>query len=230
MRDIIVDPTDTAQVAKQLSCPKELSSRRHEFSLNLVDAFAIVDHFASQHGWQEYLKIPLICSFQVFAVQDEMWQKLKELTGAQEKHPPTDGLSSALVCGHLLAVTPEEYERLRPEYTHIDKAWTRLLAHEIIHQLHIRIVRHENRMGPKWFYEGFAMYAAGQRITDYQPSSIEEITEAMHTESRGAYAKFEAVFEYFLKRFELKLLLKRAARHDFQTWLIESVSLLDVEK
>lgn len=228
MRDIIVDLTDLAQVAKQLSCPKELSSRRHDFSLCLADAFAIVEHFATQHGWQEYLKTSFIYSFQLFSAQDEMWQKLKELTGAQEKHPPTDGLSSALVSGNLLAVTPEEYERLRPEYTHIDKAWTRLLAHEIIHQLHIRIVGNEKRMGPKWFYEGFAMYAAGQRITDQKPSSIEEVIEAMHAESRGAYAKFEAVFEYFLERIELKILLKQASRHDFETWLIDSLS--DVEK
>ncbi|NTW06379.1 MAG: hypothetical protein HGA29_00880 [Syntrophaceae bacterium] len=224
MHDIIVDSTDIAHVAKKLSCPKELSSRHHEFSLCLVDAYAIVEHFATQHGWQKHLKTPFIHSFQIFASQDEMWQKLKELTGVQEKHPPTDGLSSALVSGNLLAVTPEEYERLRPEYTHIDKAWTRLLAHEIIHQLHIRIIGNEKRMGPKWFYEGFAMYAAGQRITDQQPSSIAEATESMHAESRGSYAKFEAVFEYFLERIELKILLKQASRHDFQTWLIDYLS------
>lgn len=226
MHDLMSAPTEIASMTHILKCSPELLCRCDEFSMGLSDACDIVRHFAIGHGWEEQLIPPFVSSFHVFSEQDDMWRKIRELTGSDEQEPPTDGLSAALIDGILLAITPEDYEQRRPEYTQVDKPWVRLLAHEIMHQLHIRIVGHEDRMGPQWFYEGFAMYGAGQHISNHPLSSIHDVIDAMHAQSRGSYAKFEAVFEFCLSRIDLNTLLKQAAQKDFQLWLMEAIGPL----
>lgn len=226
MHDMMSDPTEIVPMTNILTSSPELISRCHEFSMGLSEACDIVRHFAIRHGWEEHLKHPFVSSFHVFAKQDDMWKKIRDLAGSDEQDPPTDGLSAALIDGILLAITPEDYEKRRPEYTQVDKPWVRLLAHEIMHQLHIRIVGHEDKMGPQWFYEGFAMYAAGQHISDDSFSSVRDVIDAMHAQSRGSYAKFEAVFEFFLSRIDIHTLLRKAAQTDFQDWLVETIEPL----
>ena len=214
------DPSDSESVARRLICPNKLYPRRIELASKVVEAYSIVCRFADSNGWQAYMQEPLFTSIEIFETQEKLWERIRQSKESLEDYPPTDGLSAAICSCHLVAVTPEKYERIRPEYAHIDKAWTRLLAHEIVHQLHIRLVGTEDKMGPKWFFEGFAMHAAGQRFGDHAITSIKEAIEAMHAESRGSYAKYVAAFEFFLERIELSLMLQRAAEQDFESWLI----------
>lgn len=204
---------------KIIICPEEMNTRRNEFSKGILDAFEIIEKFASQYGWQKYLNVPFINSFQIFTTQNSMWNAYRKLSGEEQKEPPVDGLASILFSKMLMAVTPEEYKLLRPEYNLIDNPWPRLLAHEMIHQLHIRIVGGEDKMGPKWFYEGFAMFAAGQRFGSPELITREDVIGAMNAESRGAYAKYEVLFEFFAKKVDMPILLKKASKKNFDQWL-----------
>jgi hypothetical protein len=61
-----------------------------------------------------------------------------------------------------MAVSPELYAENYPEGIEED-SYEKLLAHKIAHGLHIRILNgDEGRMGPTWFFEGFAIYAVEQ--------------------------------------------------------------------
>ena len=219
MCSLTFDPIDSESVAKHLICPDTLCHRRAELASKIVEAYKIVYCFADSINWQTYMQKLLFTSIQIFESQKELWCRIKKLTGSIEKFPPTDGLSAAICSDHLLTVVPELYKRIRPEYAHINKAWTRLLAHEMIHQLHIRFVGTEEKMGPQWFYEGFAMYGAGQSF-GVRIMSISEAIEAIHAESRGAYAKYIAAFEFFLERIELNQMLQHSAETDFESWLV----------
>ncbi|MCP3928634.1 MAG: hypothetical protein GY705_05980 [Bacteroidetes bacterium] len=202
---------------------ENLHHRKNEFATKLEFAFALVDNFTSKYGWQTLAIEPFVDQLRVFESQLSLWKEIKDITKTKESKPSTTGLSSALISKTLLVITPEEYERIRPEYATIDNAWARLLAHEIFHQLHIRIVVKEELMGPKWFYEGFAMYAAGQHIIAEKPSSIKEVFEAMNAKKRGAYAKYEALFNLLVENIELNETIKRASQKDFHKWLIKSI-------
>lgn len=222
MSRLKINPSNIKSVAQHLVCSNKLRPRRMEFASNVVEAYAIVRRFANLNGWEEYMRKLLFTSIKVFESQEELWSKIRNMTKSPEKHPPTDGLSAALIYGCLMSVSPEEYERLRPEYALIDRAWTRLMAHEMVHQLHIRIIGTEDKMGPQWFYEGLAMHAAGQRFGGHVIAAIDDVIEAMHAESRGSYVKYVAAFEFFIERVNLNQMLQRAANHDFETWLIAS--------
>lgn len=213
------DPLDIQSVAKHLTCPDTLRSRQVEFASKVVEAYTIVFSFADSNNWQGYMQKPLFTSSHIFDSQKELWEKIRKLTGSTEESPPTDGLSAALCHAQLVAVAPEVYSRVRPEYARVNKAWTRLLAHEMIHELHSRLVGTELQMGPQWFFEGFAMHGAGQHF-GVHIVSIEEAVQAIHAKSRGSYAKYVAAFEFFGERIDLNLMLKRASEQDFESWLV----------
>lgn len=213
-----IDLSDTESVARHITCSDRLLPRLFEFASSVVEAYAIVRRFASDNGWLDHMEKPLFTSVHIFETRDELWCSIDREEERAEGHPPTSGLSAGIISGCLMAVTPEEYTRVWPEYALIDKAWTRLLAHEIAHQLHVRIVGAEERMGPKWFYEGFAMHVAGQRF-GHAIATVDNAVEAMRAESRGSYAKYIATFEFFLKHIELALMLRRAADPSFEDWL-----------
>ena len=86
------------------------------------------------------------------------------------------------------------------------------------HRLHIRILEgDEDAMGPIWFYEGFAIYAAGQFETFSLDST--EIWKIVRSTERESYRKYGAVFRYFLKMVSIRELIEHAGKDDFQEWL-----------
>lgn len=218
----MIDPLNFESVKKQLVCPETLNDNRTQFAIHIVKAYQIVLSFAAQNNWKKYLNEPLFSSVYIFESQKELWNKIRELSGSDDENSPTDGLSAALINRCLLTVTPETYKQLRPEYNQISDSWPRLLAHEMMHELHVRIIGNEDKMGPQWFFEGFAMYGSGQQFGN-QIDSFEEALTAIHSHSRGSYAKFSAAFDFFVKHINLELMLKRAHKPDFESWLAKTI-------
>jgi hypothetical protein len=218
-----LDPLSSESILKHLTCSRALYHRRREFAEKIKKADSIVRDFACSHGWDKYIERLLFTSAQIFATQKILWNKTRKVTGSSEKQPPTDGFSAVICDGHLMAVAPEEYERLRPEYASIKDGWTKLLAHEMAHEFHSRLVGNEDQMGPQWFYEGFAMHVAGQHFDMSAISSLGRALEATHSESRGSYAEYIATFEFFRRRVGLGKMIMQAGRSDFESWLISSV-------
>ena len=90
------------------------------------------------------------------------------------------------------------------------------------HRLHVRILDgNEDAMGPVWFFEGFAIHAAGQ-FENYslKPAEIWEIVRSTET---GSYKKYGAAFRYFLEKTSSQELIKAAGQDRFPEWLEEIV-------
>jgi len=116
-----------------------------------------------------------------------------------------------------MAVSPELYSQIYPEGIE-DKSFEKLITHEMAHRLHIRILNgNENAMGPLWFFEGFAIYAAGQFANyNLRPAEVWEVVKGT---KRRSYQKYGATFRYLLQRAPLQELIERAGRNDFLKWL-----------
>ncbi len=120
----------------------------------------------------------------------------------------------------LLAVSPEFYARVYPEGIE-DRSYEKLLTHKIAHQLHVRILNgDEEAMGPIWFYEGFATFAADQFSESDMMLSIEEMKSIMNEPERGSYIKYNYLFRYFVTKVELEDLIIKAKDESFNNDLI----------
>lgn len=84
-------------------------------------------------------------------------------------------LSGVLENRRLMAVAPQMYHDSYPDGRE-KNAYEKLLAHEIFHRLHVRILNgNEESMGPVWFFEGFAIYAADQFSESHAKMTDSEI-------------------------------------------------------
>ena len=97
----------------------------------------------------------------------------------------------------------------------------RVLAHEMIHRLHVNILAgNEDMMGPVWFYEGFAVVGAGLRLdSDLRYKSADQALAAVSKSGRGAYRRYAAAVRYFMGKTPVGELVRRAGHADFEDWL-----------
>jgi hypothetical protein len=68
------------------------------------------------------------------------------------------------------------------------------MIHEMAHRLHARIVGDEQKMGPIWFWEGFAVYAADQYLSNTPDLTETELWSIIDAKERGSYRNYRAVF------------------------------------
>jgi len=185
------------------------------------EALTIVRGFAAAHGWARHAEAPFHDAFEVFDDQAALWRRILEVHSMSPDTPlACDGLTAALERRVLMALTPAAYARVRPEYAAAPGAWVRLLAHEMAHRLHVRILDgDEEAMGPRWFYEGFAVVASGQDLCGERCATTAEALAAAATEGRGAYARWGAALSHLRGRAPLPELVARAGQPGFEGWL-----------
>ena len=78
-------------------------------------------------------------------------------------------------------------------------------------------------MGPIWFFEGFAIYAAGQFEEDKTKLTKTEIKKVISTQDRISYRKYALVIRKILKKITLHEAVMNAFREDFNDWILENV-------
>ena len=177
--------------------------------------------FAYEHDWAIHVKEPFARLLHVYADKasfDHDLLKICEFDTALEL-PKT--YCAALEQGMLLSVSPELYQTLYPQGRETG-AFEKLLTHEMAHRLHIRILGgNEEAMGPVWFYEGFALVAAGQFEKTAPHLTAAGIWEIVSTQERGDYRQYAAAFRYFLEKTPIQQLIEMAGRDEFADWLKE---------
>jgi hypothetical protein len=177
--------------------------------------------FAHKHNWETHIKEPFARLFLVYddkASFDHDLLKICELETTLEL-PKT--YCAALEQGVLMSVSPELYQTLYPEGKE-ESAFEKLLTHEMAHRLHIRILGgNEEAMGSVWFYEGFALIAAGQFEKTAPHLNDAEIWEIVSAQERGDYRQYAAVFRYFLGKTSIQQLIEMADKVEFVNWLRE---------
>lgn len=179
--------------------------------------------FARTFHWQLHTKGPFANLFCVYADKVSFDHHLLEICGLDTTMELPATYCAALERGVLMSVSPELYRTLYPEGDE-ECAFEKLLAHEMAHRLHIRILNgDENAMGPVWFYEGFALYAAGQFEKNAPQLNTAEIWDIVNDPERGSYKRYASVFQYFAAKASLPQLVEHAATDGFLGWLKEII-------
>jgi len=197
--------------------PSCLEPKRSEFEKYILQAQEQLWNFALKYKWTDFLKSPLIHQAEIYNNKSEFINKLKQIVN----NPlllNIKGFSACIENKSLLIVTPELYRKIYPQADE-KNAYIKLITHELAHQLHIRILNgNEDKMGPVWFFEGFALYAAGQ----FENSIIKdksEIWKIIKGNERVHYKKYSAIIRYFFKKIPLEVLVEKAGDEDFLDWL-----------
>lgn len=194
--------------------PPSLQSQRKKLEESVVEAQRIVREFARENNWESLMKDSLFDRVEIYDNKEEYDRRVIYLTGEEPSTKLPVTYCAALERRVLITVSPELFKKANPRFVE-EGFFEKVLAHEITHRLHVRIVADENAMGPIWFFEGFAIYGAGQLKKDMPVLSHEEIWRIVREEKRGDYRNYSVVFRYFLQRIPLKKLVCMAVDRDF---------------
>lgn len=193
----------------------------------LDEAAEIVRSFAAEHHLPVGLNPLPVKEAVLFATQGEFIESLMSRAGTTTREElgtaaNSGGAAAAIDDATLLIITPDEYQRVRPEYTQQEDAFVRLIAHELAHSFHLQLVGGDpDKMGPEWFYEGLAAVIAGQLLgPSLEYSSAEEALENAAHPGRLRYASFSATVRYFAGQHSIPLLIENAAKPGFEGWLL----------
>jgi len=201
-----------------------LEPRRAELESAVRGTRARIEAFAGRCGWQELVGESFMDSVAIFGRKEEFDHALLTIAGMDTGTALPATYCAALENRVLLAVSPELYAENYPQGIE-DRAYEKLLAHEISHRLHLRILGgNEEAMGPIWFFEGFATYAAGQFETPTTPIDTSEVWAIVRSEERSDYRRYASAFRFFAARCSLRDLIDHAGREDFADWLRHSVA------
>jgi hypothetical protein len=196
-----------------------LEPHRPMFSHVLGAAQLRLKTFATQYGWEALIQEPFARAARFYAQKSAFDQALLLLCGLDPAMELPETYCAALEEGVLMAVSPELYRTLYPEGDEAD-AFEKLLTHEMAHRLHIRILDGaEDAMGPIWFYEGFALFAASQLELAAPTLTSGEIWAVVDSEERQDYRRYATVFRHFLSKTSLQQLVEMAGKAEFNTWL-----------
>jgi hypothetical protein len=202
-----------------LSLPQSLVSLREDLEKILINAQQRLKKFAEDHGWDEFIRESFADQAQIFDEKMNFDVVLKTITGTDPGVELPNTYSAALENRVLLCVSPELYHTNYPEGDE-EKAYEKLITHEMAHRLHIRILKgDEDAMGPVWFFEGFAIHAAGQFEHDKINVSPVEIERIINLEQRSSYRLYGIALRYFLQKLPLQELVANAGKNDFNEWL-----------
>ncbi|OFX36456.1 MAG: hypothetical protein A2X08_14665 [Bacteroidetes bacterium GWA2_32_17] len=208
------------QISISLVLPSSLENRRIEFQANVNSARINIRNFAKKYEWDALTKEEFIDSVMIFDNKNSFNITLLKLAEADTIMKLPDTYCAALEKRTLVSVSPELYAKVYPEGIE-DLSFEKLLTHEIAHRLHVRILNgNEEAMGPIWFYEGFAMYAANQFSESDIVLSKEEMINIMREPDRGSYIKYSYIFRYFVNKVSLKELISKAKNELFNEELI----------
>lgn len=203
----------------ELELPEQLEGTKGELMKQVLAAKGRIKTFAMEHNWQAFVNTPLVKRLRVLsskALFDEAVLSAFNLENSTNI-PKT---AVAVVAGEeLLMVPPEIYMELYPQGYEKDY-YLKLMVHELAHVLHIRILNgDEDKMGPKWFYEGFALYAANQFAESKNELSLEEIREVIFSVQDAGYKTYKEIIEKVVEKMELEKLVENAGESEFSDWI-----------
>ena len=203
-----------------LVLPKSLELQRNDLERTLVAAQRRLRKFAVRNGWKDLVKESFAERAEIYDDQDEFIRRVIEITGADPSTKFPKAFSACLENRIFISVSPDLYNRIYPDGIEKD-AFEKLITHEMAHRLHVRILNgNEVAMGPIWFFEGFAIYAADQ----FENYNIEpaEAWGVIKSAERGSYNKYGGVFRYFSQKISIHELIGHAGGEDFIKWLNEA--------
>lgn len=188
----------------------------------IANAIEKIITFASNYNWDFYTINRLIKQIEIFSTKEKFDESVIKAFKLDSNTIVPKTASAIVANDILLIVSPEVYIDIYSQGLE-ENFYQKLITHELAHQLHIRILKgDEEKMGPKWFYEGFAIHAANQFQGTKKKLNNKAIWEIIHTDKDSIYQFYKEVIEYLLEKTKLEDLVKNAGNANF----IESVHTL----
>ncbi|MDQ5967400.1 MAG: hypothetical protein QG625_3556 [Cyanobacteriota bacterium erpe_2018_sw_39hr_WHONDRS-SW48-000098_B_bin.30] len=209
----------------ELKLPQSMENRREELKGIIIGAQRRLKGFAVKYDWQYLLIDPIVEQVELFESKEAYDTHLRK-TNPQEKDIAIPiGYSANFEGSTFFAVAPEIYAKNVPQFVESD-SYEKLLTHELAHRLHTKLVNgHEDKMGPIWFWEGFATFAASQFENDRTMLKQQEINNLLNDDKRGDYRKYNRIFKHFVKLIPLPEFVRRAASEkNLADWLIKNAN------
>ena len=202
-----------------LQIPDSLQPLRGRLEAAVAEAVERIGGFAARHGWEEHTRESFFDSVKIFDDKVQFDAFLIEATGVEKTTKLPAEFCAALENRVLTAVSPAMYDEVYPDGRE-PGSYAKLLVHEIAHRLHIRILNgDEEAMGPVWFYEGFAIYAADQMNDPTYILPDDELWRIVENPKRGSYKKYGAAIRQFLQKTTIAEMVERAGKNEFEEWL-----------
>lgn len=199
--------------------PESLEISRRQLESDFQAAGRRIRKFADHHGWTEAAKESFIDFALIFDDKTAFDRMLLSLTSGDLTSNLPKSFSAALEHRIFISVSPDLYQLNYPEGIEPD-FYQKLIAHEIAHRLHIRILDgDEDAMGPVWFFEGFAIFAASQFETQRIVLDQQQILSILGRTDRINYAVYGALIQKMCHSISITELVRNAGRKDFSEWL-----------
>lgn len=196
-----------------------LESKRIWIENQVINADKRIKTFAKKYGWLELTTESFIDKIEIHDSTDNLKKSIIHALKLAENESFPSTLSAVLEQKTLFAVSEDVYFKIYPDGVE-PNAYEKLIAHEIAHRLHVRILHgDEAAMGPVWFFEGFALTAATQFENDSLTLSPSEIRKIIDNPVLGSYKKYAALMRFLLAKHPVNLLIERAKEKNFNEWL-----------
>jgi len=206
-----------------LKLSEKIKSEKELYSEIILDAQRRIRRFAEENKWKDLVSEPFFKGVEIYSEKRDFDNGLRRCLNLHKDFIIPESACAALENEILFSVSKELYRKIYPEGDE-PNAFEKLLAHEIAHRLHIRVLEgNEDAMGPIWFFEGFAIYAAGQFEEDKTKLTKTEIKKVISTQDRISYRKYALVIRKILKKITLHEAVMNAFREDFNDWILENV-------
>ena len=206
-----------------LKLSEKLEQDRDFYMQVILDAQKRIRTFAEEFKWKDLITDPFFKGVEIYSDKKDFDNALRKSLKLHKDFIIPESACAALENEILFSVSKELYRKIYPEGDE-QNAFEKLLAHEIAHRLHIRILEgNEDAMGPIWFFEGFAIYAAGQFEGDKTKLTKTEIKKVISTQDRISYRKYALVIREILKKISLHEAVMNAFREDFNEWIVKDV-------
>lgn len=182
------------------------------------DGVKILSDFAIVNGLGEYSQIPFIMEMKVFDRHDEFITTLSQRMQIEE-----DGILTthcAIVHeGVLYIMTDQYYSEVYPQGIE-PFSYSKLIAHELAHILHIRCLNGEaSKMGPIWFREGLAIFASNQFSSTKTTLSKQHISKILSSNTKAYYLYFGQLVRKLLEKTNLLTAIAKAFQTGFSDWV-----------
>lgn len=203
-----------------LTLAPSLEFRRDLYGVFVRSGQRRIRDFSRRYKWQRHTSTPLVRSVAIYDDKEDFDLAAARLIGASPTRIPRTRVAAERR-GELAMVAPDVYRELAAEGIETD-SYEKLVAHELAHVLHGRILDGaEELAGPLWFYEGFAVYAAGQFEVLQQEPTHDEIVRVVQGAEPGNQRLAGGVLRYYARRVPLQELVKRAGQANFRSWLLQ---------
>jgi hypothetical protein len=206
----------SARWTLSVSPPDSVAERAARTSME--DADLLIASFAFSNGFGDVYTRGLAREVKVFTAKPEFDRYLQ----ASGEWPRTTAVPETVVAifgtGALLATAEAEARRTNPAIDSHD-AYVRILMHELAHGLHLAVVGGDKTaLGPRWFFEGFAVAAAEQ--FDGPEISAADYRAVVAGSPMADYRLFGAAVRKLLRTHSYSALIEQARKPTFNAWAL----------